>query len=299
MEELKTKEMTEQQIKEGLLVDETVEIRPIRRKGGWGGVLADNHDSAFMNAGAKMKIGVPMSTSTKTIVDPLEKLDENQKKIVAKLLGLDSSDFLNIYKKDNYWGKFEVIIDRNGLVLNLSNIMHYITLKVLECNSEIIAPSWKDRFMKGTYKFAICRKGDERREAVDSINDTEKAYIKFGEINQDAARMKDFLYVYYLSDKKAAPPPETDDLDILKMEISTVIKNNQKKFLEILDDPNYQTKLIIQKAVDNGSLIYDGQKYSFPGSEEPVGMLEDMINFLNDDRNQTEKIKLMKSVDIF
>lgn len=281
-----------------VLSNEKVVIRPIRRKGGWHGMLESHHDSAFMNVGAKMRLCVPMSESAGTIVDPLKEMTDSEKIFLKNRLSLDSVEKFNIYNEKCFWRKFEIIIDRNGLVLDLNNIMDFMKLKVFECNTELIAPNWKSRLSRGTYRFAICREKDEHKAELEDLSDNEKAYMFLGEMSSSAGKLKDFLYLYYMEVKGSKPPPKTTDIKLLKAEVGKILKSNIKTFLRILEDPHYSTKLLIRKAVKEGELIQDKHNYLFKGSDDKL-VLEDMIAYLEDDRYQTEKLKLIQKVGVF
>ena len=69
-------------------------------------------------------------------------------------------------------------------------------------------------------------------------------------------------------------------------------------FLEITSDVRYETRLLVVKATEAGALLRNKQLYTLPGGEKPIGVLEDIVNFLDDDRNQEIRIKLIHQVNI-
>lgn len=272
-------------------------IRPIRRKGGW---VPETHDSSFMNDGANMGIVVPV-THGNVIVDPLYdfvKDDEyDDKKLFAREIGVEDETRLNVHVKKNYWVGNTVSLNRNGLTLELSNPIDFIKYIILRSDTARIAPNWKSRFEKGTYKFAMVAEGEEIEAKVTKVDDVKEAYKLFGKIDYSVTKMKDFLYVYYLIKKEAKKPPREASVEWLKAELGRIIDEDLQLFLEILKDKAYDTKLLIQKSTNCGALIRKKHLYYVPGADKPVGVLDDVIEFINDSRNQDFEMKLIQQVE--
>ncbi len=274
-----------------------VVVRPIRRQGGWVGM---DHDSSFMNDGASIGIVVPQMESG-YLVDPLTfikgEFDDKDREFLAKELGLQDISPLNTYVKKNYWVGNTVLLDRNGLYLDLSKIPDFVKFLILRSDSERIAPTWGERFEKGTYKFAICEEGVEIQDKVSNLEEKKMAYAHLGKIDTNNEKMLDFLYVYYLTKKDSKRPPRTADSKWLKNEIGRIIEDDIKMFLSILEDENYNLKLLIQRSVEVGAIKRDKHEYTFPGADRPVGVMEDLIAYLDDPKNQDVKVKLLNLVE--
>ena len=272
-------------------------IRPIRRKGGW---VPETHDSSFMNDGASMGIVVPV-TNGNIILDPLYdfvKDDESDdKKLFAREIGVEDETGLNVHVKKNYWIGNTVQLSRNGLTLVLSNPIDFVRYLILRSDTARIAPNWKSRFDKGTYKFAIVAEGEEIEEKVTKVDDVKEAYKLFGKIDYSVTKMKDFLYVYYLIKKEAKRPPREASVEWLKAELGRIIDEDLQLFLEILKDKDYDMKLLIQKSTNCGALIRKKHLYYVPGADKPIGVLDDVIEFINDSRNQDFEMKLIQQVE--
>lgn len=267
-------------------------VRPIRRRGGW---VSDAHDSAFMNDGARMGIVVPVSRGN-VVLDPLKSFSDKDRELFAKEAGLREED-LNVHVKKNYWIGKTVDIDRNGLTLDLSNIVDFTNYLILRSDINLIAPDWGSRFKKGTYKFALVEEGEEIEEKASKVEKVKEAYRLLGKMDHSETKMKDFLYVYYLTKKDAKRPPKDASLEFLKGEVSRIIEEDMSTFLNILRDENYDTKLLIQKAVSCGALQRRKHEFFVPGADRPIGVLEDVIEYLNDDKNQDFELKLIQQVE--
>jgi hypothetical protein len=284
------------------LRDQMVTVRPIKRDGGW---VAANHDSAFLNDGTQREYTVPIKKGN-TLVNPLTYFVQDRKtgqddwQELADELGLTSVKELNPNaREDNFWksSQASVALDKNGKHLNLKTTDGFIDYIVLRSNKHLIAPSWAERFDSGEFMFALVFEGEDLQDKVSNLEENKKAYLALDKIDHSAEKMTDFLYVYYLHKKEAKKPPRNGKVDWLKGEIEKIIKEDLQLFNEILNDEEYVLKLLIQRSVDTGALLRHKHVYSFPGADEPVGVLEDLIDYLNDDRNQSDRIKLVHHVE--
>jgi hypothetical protein len=268
-------------------------VRPIRRKGAW---VGPDHDSAFMNDGAKMGIVIPVMAGN-VLVNPIPEFTAEDVKLFAQELGLEDGLKLNIHVPKSYWRGRTVTIDRNGLHLDLSKIEDLVKFLVLRADTERISRTWGERFDRGTYKFALVEEGEELLDKVSNLEEKKNAYILFGKMDSSIDKMKDFLYVYYLQKKDAKKPPRNATIDQLKNEIGKIIEDDMKTYLFILQDDYYTLKLLIQKANEIGALRRDRSIYSLPGSDKPIGVLEDLIEYLDDPKNQDVRMKLLHQVE--
>jgi len=273
-------------------------VRPIKRKGGW---VSPEHDSSFMNDGSKIGLVVPVLQGN-VLKDPFvfaekDRFTLDDIKILAEELGLPDASSLNIHAVKGYWRKKTVFIDRNGLHLRLSETAHLISFLVLKSNIEIIAPNWTSRFDKGTYKFALVEEGEELVDKVSNLEDKKNAYIHLSKIDKSSDKMTDFLYVYYLTKKDAKRPPTNASIDWLKNELGRIIEEDLKIFNDILGDKDYILKLLIQKSVKVGALLRNKHLYFVPGADKAIGTIEDLIEYLDNDKNQDLRIKLMHQIE--
>lgn len=268
-------------------------VRPIRRKGGW---VPPDHDSSFMNDGSRMGIVVPVMAGN-VLKNPMPEFTKEDIILLAEELGLPDHQKLNIHVPKSFWRGNTVFLDRNGLHLNTSNIQDLIKFLILRSDTDRIAPNWSTRFDRGTYKFALVEEGEELHDKVSNLEEKKNAYILLGKMDTNIEKMKDFLYVYYLTKKDAKRPPKNATLDQLKNEIGRIIEDDLKNYLSILEDENYTLKLLIQKSVEIGALRRDKHLYSVPGSDRPIGVIEDLIQYLDDPKNQDLRVKLMHQIE--
>jgi len=282
--------------RKGFLRQGRVKVEPIKRTSDW---LPDNSDSAFMNSGAKIEYVVPRYARSGQLIDPLEDLTESEKDKVAKELGFKNADDLNINKKEkeNFWINRTVWIDKNGKFLDLSNVGDFISYKILEVNLETIAPSFTERYDKGTYKFALVFEGEEDKLKNVKIDNKKDAYMLFGKIDGSAKKMSDFLWIYYLTDREAKRIPNNPGIDYLRGEIGRIIEEKTGAFLSIMTDPDFDTKVLIQKAVNNGLIHRDGMSFTVFGEPTSKNSLDGLIAYLKDERNNNVRLSIIGKLD--
>lgn len=273
-----------------------VKIMPIKRSSDW---LTDEADSAFMNTGAKREYVVPRSARTNALIDPLSDLTLEQKEQVAKQLGMKNADDLNVMRpqKENFWINRPVAIDKNGLFLDLSNVSDFIRYKILEVNGEYIAPSWEERYNKGTYKFAIVFEDEEAKIKNLKIDTKKEAWMMFGKIDGSIKKMTDFLWIYYLLNKDGKRLPNNPSLEYLKSEVGRIIEERPGEFMSILSDPNFETKALIQKSINIGLIQRDGLMFKIFGESSSANTLDGLIGYLLDERNNNIRISLIGKIE--
>jgi len=255
-----------------------------------------DHDSAFLNDGSRIGIVVPVLPGD-ILVEPLKEFNEKDRATLAREVGVESPDLFNVFAKKGYWRGRTVFLDKRAKYLDLSKPTELIEYLIVRADSDRIAPGPKERFDKGTYKFVIVEEGQELEDKVTRQEDMKTAYKIFGKIEGSVDRMKDFMFVYYLSKKEAKKPPHDAKADWLKAQIQEILDTDLQGFLEIMADQEYDIKLLITKSVFKGFLLRKQHHYYIPGDEHPVGVLTETVNFLKDDKNQEFKMKLMQQVE--
>jgi hypothetical protein len=296
METLMTENLVSR--RKGYLRTGKVRVEPIKRSSDW---LPVESDSAFMNTGAKIEYVVPRLQQSGQLLDPLGDLTDEQKDSVAKELGFKNKDDLNINRKEknneNFWINRSVFIDKNGKFLDLSNIGDFISYKILEVNLDTIAPSFEGRYNKGTYKFALVFEDEKAKLGNIKIDIKRDAYMLFGKIDGSAKKMSDFMWIYYLTDKEAKRLPNNPSIDFLRGEIGRIIEEKTGTFLSIMSDTDFESKVLIQKAINNGFIHKDGQMFTVFGEPTSKNTLEGLIGYLNDERNNNIRLSIIGKLD--
>jgi hypothetical protein len=266
-----------------VLKNEKVTVTPIFRRGNW---LPKGHDGEFMFTGAKQRFCVPRLPNG-ALADPLT---EDERKFFESAeggLSLKPGD-LSVYKKDdNYWERMEIVLDKNGVTLDLSNPMDYIRYAILRANKHLIAPTLSEALKKASYKFALVKDEEKHVSKVKSADKNKEAWMEFGKISDSPERMMNFLKVY---GKNVA---KNSKRDFLVGQISDIIEIDIDGFLKVITDENYSIKCFIHTCIDKGVVIREGKtNYYIPSLEAKFNNLFELINYLNNIENQESYLRL-------
>lgn len=279
--------------------EETINVVPIIRKSGW---LPQNHDAEFLNQGAKFGVVVP--TEQGRLKDPLKYLkDPNKQKNskvdrLAKDLGLEGEQDLNPLKPtNNFWKNRDVTIKREGLILNTQDPYDYINLCILLSDEERIAPSWGEKDEKFTYKFAIVRKEDEAKEESENYDTKSKAYEVFNNIKNNIDALDSVMWLRYYRLEGYTKPAEKLTKNWAKAEIGKMVENRTEDFLTIAGADNFQTQVMVYKGLKYKILVRDGQMIKFVGSDTPIGLFDETIQYLDDEKHEDEKRILQEKIE--
>ncbi len=227
-------------------------------------------------------------------------LTNEEKDFLEKKLGLDSNA-LSVYKaENNFWDNYKVTLDKEGLKLNLSEPNDYIKYKVLLANSDIIAPSVKERMdrPKATYRFEIVHLGEEASMENAKMDAMMASYKAFGKIEDDLDTMR--VLVELLDGR---PYSNTETAVFFRSRINLLIQSDAKRFLQYINDPLLHAKVLIRRGVELGKITTKNDLYYLASDATPLcgvgekSTLSNAATFINQPANQEIKFLLESEVD--
>jgi hypothetical protein len=247
--------------------------------------------------GAFTSLCVPVLRSTGSYKNVLT---NEEKDFLEEALGLDYNA-LSVYKKENnYWDNYSVSLSKEGMHLDLSDPEDFIKYKVLLANSDIVAPSVKERIErpKVTYQFEIVRDNEEAALENSKMDATMSSYKEFGKIESDSDTMRVLVELLDGRPYAANTKPE-----FLRARINTLIQADPKKFLASITDPLLHIKVVIRRSQELGKVVKRGDYYYLAsdgsplcdGNENPT--LPVAARFLNMPAHQDIKFILESEVD--
>jgi len=287
IEEVKSKSNVSCQLRK-----ESVTYKLIIRQGGnWLGEISPNHDgrALFTNCCHNFR-GVPTEGRTGRLVNPLT--EDEMTWFYSKESGLNiKAGSLSPFEKESFWNTFTVKLSKEGMTLDLSNPLDYLKNKFLLAQRDIIAPSWEQRFDRGTYLFAAISETHEVEQTNIKAEKLEKAYSYFTKMKGNSKRMKDILRI------EGRTVAENSNVDFMRAEIQRFIDTDIDKFLFIVDDKDFNIKLLIEEAISIGEIFKKGKgNYVFPSGQK-IGVLSDVVEFFKDPLNSDVKIKIQSRID--
>jgi hypothetical protein len=277
-----------------ILQDKKVLVSPVRRKGSW---LPPGHENEFLFGRSQYKVIVPRNMRNGELVDPLTKEEKAFFESTDSGLALEKGD-LSIHKKDdNFWKSFVVTLDKNVMELDLNNPMDYIRWKVLLVNKDIVAPSNDAKFKKGTYKYFITEEGAIKEAEAAKVSSKKDAYMLLGKIMDSPTKMRNFLNVYFYNKpgKKSIAPDASKEF--LQVETEKVLEKDVKGFIGTLNDSDYDTKVLIYKALAAQAITRDG--LTFKTTEDVVigESLKEAVSFFKDPMNNEEIMRVKARIE--
>lgn len=270
-----------------ILVKKLIKVIPINRGNSW---LHKGHDGEFLYTGCKYSYCLPYDLKRGKLKNILS---EEEQEFFEKKLFYKPGD-LSIYKKeDNFWHKFRIDIDKNGITLDLNDPIDNLRYRVLQaCPS--IAPSWDRKFASGEYKFALVDSDVEVEDRVKSKDKKKKAYKFLGSIENNTDKMYDFLRVF------GRKPAKNSSKDFLQSEIDKLIEdpNSLEILVSLIDDKNYEIKIFVENALSARALVKSGKtSYSLPGGDIIGNTLTDTIEYLQEPKNQDIYLKIQSQIE--
>jgi len=269
------------------LPERKVTVRLVDRKRG--SIEDKNHVLYNLAPGATVEI-CPRNKKGQGVIDcPLDR-DEIEYFENKRLSGMAFSEGdLSPYAPDktNHWRSRDskVILDSNQVEFDLSNGSDYIKWKTLLSNDDLVAPNTASEFDKKSYIFVIESAEDVQKKVVVKGNKSKRAWKLAGKMENDNSAMIDFLSV------TGKRPSEKSKPGFLMGAINDYVESNIDEFLEILEDKNYESRIVLTKAIQVKAVRKEGHKY-FLADGSPlcnkgeVNNLPSALAFLTAEGNQ-------------
>lgn len=272
------------------LPDEKVTVKFIPKKKGMAAHVDDNHVIA----------GGMLTNAVKTYFCPLQR-----KGGLANILNKEEKAFLeeatgqNLSVYGDFWSTFSVKLrkDNASNVFDLSDPVGFISIRILENYKNEIAHSWKERFDRISYQFAITRAGEEMNETKVKLDTKKLAFKLFGKIEDDRDKLLGVLKL--LTNQ---PISSASKLEWLQGIVQGHVDVNPSGFVAIVQDPSFETKIMIKRAVEVGVIKKNGNKYeTLDGLElsnpKEVPTFVNTVRYLDNDKNQEIRLLIEARID--
>lgn len=262
------------------LPNETVTVKFIpRRKGMATSVSKDHVISGGMLDNTFKKFCAPLQRNGKIA----NILTAEEKEHIEKLLGgVD----LSVY--GDFWKEFFVSLGKTdaGNTFDLSDPIDYISVQLLKKNNIEIAPSWAERDVKQTYQFAITREGEVSDELKAVFDIKKEAFKLYGKIEDD--RDKLIAVLRLLSNR---PVSKDSKLDWIQKQVEVYVDTESEAFVNVVTDASFETKKLINEAVDVGYILKKGNKYETKdglilANSGELATFNNAVRYLDQDANQ-------------
>lgn len=271
------------------LPNEVVTVKFIPRKRGMASNVPENHIiSGGLMSRAKVRYSAPLQANGKIA----NLLTKEEKDYLEDRTGLK----LSVY--GDFWKSYYVSLfkDDASNKFDLSDEIDYINYKILSACPEV-APDWESRNLNQEYRFAITREGEVQDEKKKLLDVKFEAVKHYGKIEEN--REKLIAVLKLLSNKAIA---ESSKLKWLQGQVQTYLDENPQGFLDVVTDPHFETKALINRGVEAKVIIKEGNQYhTIDGLElcnpGEVATFANAVNYLDDDKNQELRLLLEARID--
>lgn len=278
------------------LPNEIILVRPVRGRS-W---LPDSHEASFLFGESYYEF-VTAEDGKGGLIDPLTSEEREFFEDKNKSGMTFEKGDLTIYKKeDNFWHNFKVKLRNRATKLDLSNPMDYLTYKMLLTNKMLICPSSdpEDIARKYSYKYFIEREGEEVKRTARRAIDKTKAYKAAGRMESSIDDMRDFLKQYKLKKPKFKKfIPDDAKTEFFISEIDKILESDIHTFLEIVEDPLYEDKKLLVKALEIGAVEVVGRSYQTPEGVHLGDSADEAVKFLNSKVNNDVKMQVIGRIE--
>lgn len=193
-------------------------------------------------------------------------LTDAEKQCLEEVMQLEPNA-LSIHKKtNNFWddsndqGVNKVVLHKYDNILDLSDPVDYIKMKILLANSDLIAPSLEElqERPQATYQFVIIREQEEARQDAGGISIMQKCFAEYGKVENDADTLRTIIEIF-----NKRPTSANTKLPAIQKEIFNCIQKDDRKFLKIITDPMLRFKTLIVMAAESGIIAKKNDGYYY------------------------------------
>jgi hypothetical protein len=273
------------------LPNEKVTITPIPR--GSSMIKDKDHVGYFMYPNTEASTTLPRDIKSGNWI---KCLTEEEQKFLEKELAVNLS-----FNKDNtFWSKRHVHIKRteellrSGIALDISNPDGYLDYKILSVQG-YFAPSLEEKNSKPMeYRFALAREGEQTNDDQKEADIEQDATERFTKMKNNKEKLIDFLTRF------GGKPDKDSAIEFLRTQTWKIASKFPEKFLEIVSDPDYETKIFLDKALRCGAVKMIGRTtYALNyGKGDTIGStLGLVISYLKDKANSTTLLEIQARIE--
>lgn len=222
-------------------------------------------------------------------------LTDAEKEFLEDLMNVN----LSVYKNKEFWETRQVRLLKGDNRLDLSNPIDYIDYKILLANKDKIAPSLKEKDNKLTYMFVIIDENEEADLTKEAFNYKKEAFKLYSKVEDNKQILRGIVKII---NKK--PLSENTTMKWLNQQVENIIDSQPEKFVSLLQDSLYETKILLSDAEDAGVVVTQNRRYMTSDGielcyEGELASYDNTIKYLSDPLNQELvdiiKAKILKS----
>lgn len=271
----------------------SVQIRQFRRNA-W---LPEGHDGEFRYDKTAEFLTVQNKRGSDQLITGLTPEVQKALELKLNLPGSTEKMPLGTLSSHNkaYWGKFRIRIPQEGKTLNVAdNPMDELEWRVLLVHQEV-ANSEEDKINTPFARYVLTSDEQAAEQTNKKIRLKSKAYGRFREMTTES--MKDFLRIYGTTHNIQTKMGDDTNIAFIEAETGRVVEEHPDRFLDILEDDSFKSKVFIYKCVEKGLIIKQGTKYTLIGGDVLGFTITETINYLANPNNSEVVLTLKNRLE--
>ena len=292
MEEVKEIKTPEQLV----LENRKIRVAPLVRGRAF---FKKGHDGEFMFTGCWRYYGLPISSRTRSYFNPFK---EGEQAAFEKLLNLSPGALNTNDITSDFWGKYKISLDKEGMELDLSAVDHALLYRVFQVNPRFAKQG--DNTSNPEYQYQLV---DERYQEEEYSKASLKKADAYGELNKLSKSRKQMVDILRLLGVKMSGD---SSLEALKARLAQIVEepaNNRFKgaitiddFIRVAKDPQSSQKLFVLDAIDNREIVVEnGDEYRLSENGKLIGRsLQGAVDWISDIVNQETKLLIQERMKV-
>lgn len=272
------------------LPSEEIIVKFIPRRKGMAAHVADNHVIAGgMMSKSKIKYQAPIQANGAT-ANILTKIE---KKHLEKITGLN----LSVY--GDFFQTFFVSLFKDDASnhFKLWDPIDFISYKILMACTNEIAHTWEARKVNPEYRFAITRIGEVQDEKKKKLDVKKEAFKLYGKIEDDKGKLLSVLKLLTNN-----PIASSSKIEWVQGRVEEIVDNTPKAFLDVIKDPSFETKALINRGIEAKIITKEGNQYSTNdgivlSNSGEIATFSAAVRYLDDDKNQELRLFIEARID--
>lgn len=209
---------------------------------------------------------------------------EEEIKFFSKVLGRSIEELTN--PNSEYWRDYQFIMEGGTAELDDSNPEHQLNIKVISQDSRVIS-SDEDRVKKPKAEYILERATEVTEKKVSNRQVKADAFSKYALMSEDD--FKDMLLIY-------GKNPRDLTSSRIKEIVGDEMEKNPQRFLDLVDDKNFDEKVFINDLVQEQLIRKSGTSYIYDGEMIAHDNIS-MLAFVKDPKNQNNVIAFKKQLN--
>lgn len=286
------------------LPNKKVLVKPVIWDDVW---LPKGHSGIWGYSGTSKVISVPINPNGRGgLLNTLTDEERNYFESDECPLGFKKGD---LAVNSKYWKSKRVIIRKptdiikeheNLLELDLSDPEQYLDYVVLRANTGYglqVAPNKETSKDQANRIVYLSEEKAELNEQASIMMLRTEAFKHLSTITNNSSSMYDVLFVLYLMKVYDKMPSSTYSLEMLQRDLGDIATRKPKDYLAVVNDKSLTEKVMVIKAIKNGDIVIKKNEFFLKTGQFCGHTINDVIEFISDDRNQEVKMMLMADSD--